>query len=71
MRKKKMMSLGLLGAACVVMSGCTYPTYGRTVTRSYDANGKFTGSVVTEEVSQMNPHSKPLMSVLDQQTYRK
>jgi hypothetical protein len=46
--------LFLLGILTVVMlaSGCTTPLYTKTVIHQYDANGKLTGTTVSESISQ-------------------
>ena len=60
--------IGCLGALC---AGCSIPCYNRTVVRSYDANGNLTSTVITENVNQIDPNSKPLLPVLRDQKYTK
>lgn len=55
----------------VMMSGCTVPSYERTVVKTYDGDGKLLSSIVTEHVRQMDPNARPLLPALEQQTYQK
>ena len=61
----------LVGSFVILSTGCTVPTYGRTVAHHYDANGRLTGTVITESVSQPDTSTKPILDVLEDQDYRK
>jgi len=69
--KQKQLIILSIASLSLAFTGCTIPHYSRTVERSYDANGKLTGTVVKENVSQIDPTSKPLLNVLENQTYQK
>ena len=56
---------------CGLLSGCTIPSYERTVVKTYDGQGNLQSSVVTEHVRQIDPHSRPLLPALENQTYQK
>jgi PHP family Zn ribbon phosphoesterase len=62
---------GLVIGFSIIGTGCTIPHYSRSVSRSYDSNGNLTGTVVVESVDQMDPNSKPVLDVLENQTYKK
>lgn len=61
----------VLIAGCGLLSGCTIPYYERTVTKTYDAQGKLQSTVVAENVRQSDTQSRPLLPVIKQQTYQK
>jgi len=67
----KLQVLFVIGCLGVLCTGCSVPSYYRTVVRTYDGNGNPTGTVVTEHVNQMDPNSKPLLPVLKNQNYTK
>jgi hypothetical protein len=54
----------------LLISGCSTPFYTRSVVKKYDASGKLQETTVTEIVTQQDPFSKPVMGVLQQQTYK-
>jgi hypothetical protein len=41
-------------------SGCAVPTYAKSVTYKYDADGKFIGKEVTETIAQPQASSSPM-----------
>jgi hypothetical protein len=60
-RKGKLLGLILsAGILAVICTGCTHPNYTRTVVRHYDANGKLTGSTVTDQINQTDPSARTL-----------
>lgn len=62
----------MVGVAAVsILAGCTYPQYSRSVVRTYGPDGKLSSTQVTENVNQMDPNSKPLLNVLETQTFTK
>ena len=71
MTKNKSILAGLMIGFLIISTGCTIPHYSRTVSRSYDASGRLTGTVVTEGVDQTDVNSKPVLNVLENQTYKK
>ncbi|MFA6816717.1 MAG: hypothetical protein WCS73_10535 [Lentisphaeria bacterium] len=58
-------------ASSFFLTSCTIPMYERTVVKTYDGDGKLQSAVVTEHVIQNDPVSKPLLPVLEHQTYQK
>jgi hypothetical protein len=58
-------------AALLLCGGCTVPLYERTVVKTYDGNGVLQSAVVTERVTQPDPNGRPLLDVLETQTYQK
>jgi hypothetical protein len=73
MKKFKKQLLAVLTVICLVLvcEGCTRPHYSRSIVRSYGPDGTLLGTVVTEDVRQMDPTSRSLMDVLEDQTYTK
>lgn len=70
---KKSKLLGLMvsvGILAVICTGCTHPNYTRTVVRHYDANGKLTGSTVTDQIHQTDPSARPLHPEIYNQFYK-
>ena len=67
----KLFYLTLILGSLAFMTSCSMPSYERTVTRSYNETGKLTGTTVTEHVKQRDPFQRPLLDVLEKQTYKK
>ncbi len=55
----------------LICAGCSHPRYNRSVVRTYGPDGKLVGTVVTENVDQLDPNGKPLLDVLENQTFTK
>ncbi len=70
-RMKNVIPATLALAALACASGCTVPCYERTVTKTYDGQGVLQSSVVTEHVRQVDPNARPLLKVIEDQTYQK
>ncbi len=66
MCKKKFKRLAIVLSVMTIValltsiSGCTYPSYSRNVTYSYDADGNLLGTTVNVSVLQRDPESYPL-----------
>ncbi|MGN0835783.1 MAG: hypothetical protein ACI4QA_08195 [Candidatus Spyradosoma sp.] len=53
----------------VICAGCTNPTYERTVTTTYDKDGNVVSCVVTDRITQTDPHSQPLNEVFSRAAF--
>ena len=60
-----------VGFISLICAGCSHPHYKRSVVRTYGPDGKLVGTVVTENVDQLDPNGKPLLNVLEDQTFTK
>lgn len=70
-RTKNVIPAVLALAALTFAGGCTVPCYERTVVKTYDGQGVLQSAVVTEHVRQVDPSARPLLKVIDDQTYQK
>ena len=67
MQKKsyKLACLAAVAGLGILSVGCSNPMYKREITYKYDAEGKLLGSEVRMEVTQMDPHQRPLRKDLN------
>lgn len=56
----------VLALILMVAAGCTRPLYSKSVTTTYDGNGKLISVVEEEKIVQEDPWDKPMKVRLDQ-----
>lgn len=71
MIRKIFSAASALGVIALFSTACSHPTYSRSVARHYDGEGKLVETVVTDTLMQMDPNSKPLASVLQNQNLQR
>lgn len=59
-KMKKVFKILMCGIALVTISACSIPTYQKSITSEYNANGELMGTTITETISQPSPNSSPM-----------